>query len=153
MSKIIIVYASMTGNTELMANAVAAGIQESGGVVTMKEAFDTNAKELEQYDGIVLGAYTWGDGELPDDYLDFYDEMEDLELSNKPAAVFGSCDSNYHSFGTAVDTLIEKLTERGARIVIPGLKIELTPSDKEREACKAFGKQFATMCVPHGIEQ
>lgn len=152
MSKIIIIFASMTGNTEIMAEAVAEGIEEAGGVVTMKDAFNTNAKELEQYDGIILGAYTWGDGDLPDDFLDFYDEMDNLELESIPAAVFGSCDSNYSSFGTAVDTLIEKLTERGAKVNLPGLKIELTPSDKEREACKAFGKQFVMQCVPHGIE-
>jgi flavodoxin I len=60
----------------------------------------------------LLGAYTWGDGELPDDFLDFYDEMDRIQLIGKKAAVFGSCDSAYPKFGAAVDIVIKKLNER-----------------------------------------
>lgn len=41
------------------------------------------ASILEQYDGIILGAYTWGDGDLPDDFLDFYDAMDSIDLTGK----------------------------------------------------------------------
>ena len=143
MANMILIYASMTGNTEDMADAIADGIREEGGELTMKSVLDANASELEQYDGIVLGAYTWGDGDLPDEFLDFYDEMDDVELADKKAAVFGSCDSSYSAYGAAVDTLIEKLEERGAEVVLPGLKVELTPTSRQIEECKAFGKQLA----------
>lgn len=90
MSKVIVVYASMTGNTEEMAEAIVAGAQEAGVEVVSKEAFDANAADLLEYDGIIIGAYTWGDGELPDEILDFYEELEGLDLSGRKAAVFGS---------------------------------------------------------------
>ncbi|MBS2771690.1 flavodoxin [Anoxybacillus rupiensis] len=142
MMKVIMVYTSMTGNTEEIANAILEGIQEEGIEVEVKEVLDASADELEAYDGILLGAYTWGDGELPDDFLDFYDEMDSIHLSGKKAAVFGSCDSGYEKYGAAVDILVEKLQELGAAVVLEGLKIELAPTSEERESCKQFGKQF-----------
>ncbi|MCS7459271.1 flavodoxin [Paenibacillus doosanensis] len=142
MSKIIMVFASMTGNTEDMADAIAEGVQEAGAELDQKNVIDVNAGVLEEYEGILLGAYTWGDGDLPDEFLDFYEEMDDLDLSGKKAAVFGSCDSSYSEYGAAVDTLIAKLQERGAEVVLDGLKVELSPSQDEKETCKQFGVQF-----------
>ncbi|UHA72789.1 flavodoxin [Paenibacillus sp. 481] len=140
--KTILIYASMTGNTEEMAEAVAAGVREAGGDVTVKEVLDANVHDLNDYDGILLGAYTWGDGELPDEFLDFYDDMADLNLEGKKAAVFGSCDSSYAEYGAAVDILTNKLKELGAEVVLEGLKVELTPKAAEKELCSQFGQKF-----------
>ncbi|CUA81354.1 flavodoxin [Anoxybacillus suryakundensis] len=142
MSKVIMVFTSMTGNTEEMAETIADGVREQGIELDVKEVLDTTATELEQYDGILLGAYTWGDGELPDDFLDFYDELDHVDLTGKKAAVFGSCDSSYEKYGAAVDILIEKLQERGAEVILDGLKIELTPTDEDKQLCIAFGRDF-----------
>lgn len=143
MAKVIMVFTSMTGNTEEMAEAIAEGVREQGAELDVKEVLDATATELEEYDGILLGAYTWGDGELPDDFLDFYDELDDVDLTGKKAAVFGSCDSSYEKYGAAVDILIEKLQERGAEVVLEGLKVELTPTKEEKQLCIAFGRNFA----------
>lgn len=147
MSNIILIYASMTGNTEEMSEAVAEGIREEGGELVMKSVLDANVSELKQYEGILLGTYTWGDGDLPDEFLDFYDEMDHIQLKYKRAAVFGSCDSAYLAYGAAVDTLIEKLKELGADVVLPGLKIEMTPSSQDKETCKEFGRQFVRQLI------
>ncbi|MGJ7035362.1 flavodoxin [Anoxybacillus eryuanensis] len=143
MSKVIMVFTSMTGNTEEMAEAIAEGVREQEIELDVKEVLEATATELEQYDGILLGAYTWGDGELPDDFLDFYDELNDVDLTGKKAAVFGSCDSSYEKYGAAVDILMEKLQERGAEVILDGLKIELTPTDEDKQLCIAFGRDFA----------
>ncbi|KMY51761.1 flavodoxin [Peribacillus loiseleuriae] len=144
MVKIVLVFASMSGNTEMMADAIAEGVREVGEDLEVIDVINgLEASVLEDYDGILLGAYTWGDGELPDDFLDFYDEMENVDLTGKKAAVFGSCDSAYPQYGAAVDILMEKLKERGAEVHPHGLKVELTP-EKEEEACRTFGKNFVT---------
>ncbi len=106
---------------------------------------DANAAELGRYDGVLLGAYTWGDGELPDEFLDFYEEMDDIELRGRSAAAFGSCDSCYPAYGAAVDLLADKLKEAGADIVLPGLKVELSPSAEDSETCARFGSEFAKL--------
>lgn len=142
MANILMVFASMTGNTEDIADAIAGGIREAGEELVVKSVLDTNAHELEAYEGIILGAYTWGDGDLPDEFLDFYEEMEEYSLSGKKAAVFGSCDSGYSRVGAAVDILIEKLREQGAEVVLDGLKIELSPSVEEKQQCKEYGRRF-----------
>jgi flavodoxin I len=137
MSRILMVYASMTGNTQEIAEAIAEGIRSTG-----KEL---EIKELEDYDGILLGAYTWGDGDLPDECLDFYEEMDDIDLTGKKVVAFGSCDSAYEHVGAAVDTLLKKASERGAETPLEGLKIELSPTAKEVETCKAFGVSFSEL--------
>ncbi|WP_257351023.1 flavodoxin [Pseudalkalibacillus decolorationis] len=145
MAKIILIFASMSGNTEMMAEAVAEGVREVGEDLEVIDIMSgPEANELEGYDGILLGAYTWGDGELPDDFLNFYDEMESINLTGKKAAVFGSCDSAYPQYGAAVDIIMERLRERGAEVYPHGLKVELTPEKEEEEACRTFGKKFVT---------
>jgi flavodoxin I len=139
----IMVYASMTGNTEEMANAIAEGIRESGGDLEIKDIFDNpSASMLEKYDGILLGAYTWGDGDLPDEFLDFYDELDQIDLSGKKAVIFGSGDTLYDQFCGAVDILIDKLKERGAEIVLEGLKVDTNPAPEDIEECKQLGSKF-----------
>lgn len=143
MSSIIIVFASMTGNTEEMADLIADGIREAGVEPVVKNVVDASGSDLTEYEGILLGAYTWGDGDLPDEFEDFYEEMDDLDLSGRKSAVFGSADSSYAQFGKAVDTLEEKLAELGAEKVLDGFKVELNPSADEKQRLKEFGKKFA----------
>lgn len=143
MSKMIMVYASMTGNTEEMANAIAEGIQESGNDLEINDIFDNpSASELEKYDGILLGSYTWGEGDLPDEFLDFYEEMDQIDLTGKKAVVFGSGDTVYEDFAGAVDILIAKLQERGAEVVLNGLKVDTSPLPEDLERCKQLGIDF-----------
>lgn len=110
--------------------------------LSKKDILEVDAAELQNYDGILLGTYTWGDGDLPDEYLDFYEEMNTLNLTGKRAAVFGSCDSSYDHRGGAVDLLMEKLREIGADIVLDELKIDLSPSKAEQEQCIQYGRFF-----------
>jgi flavodoxin I len=149
-AKVILVYASISGNTEEIANLIAEGIREMDIEPVIKDVFDVNATGLENYDGILLGSYTWGDGDLADDFLDFYDEMDDLDLNGKSAAAFGSGDHAYQYFCAAVDILQEKLEQLGAKISQEGLKIEMAPSNEERDICKQFGKKFAESLISVG---
>ncbi|WP_127588412.1 flavodoxin [Paenibacillus koleovorans] len=142
MVKVIVIFASMTGNTEEMADYIADGVREAGAELTLKSVMDVNASVMENYDGIALGAYTWGDGDLPDEFLDFYEEMDEVDLTGKQAVAFGSCDSSYSEYGAAVDLLERKLEELGAVIALPGMKVELGPSAQEKEQLKQFGITF-----------
>ncbi len=138
----VIVYASMSGNTEEIAFDIGKGIMGAGGTVEVKDILEVDPAELQHYDGILLGAYTWDNGSLPDEFLDFYEEMDALDLRGKAAAAFGSCDSFYEHRGGAVDLLIEKLTALGADVVLDGLKIDLAPTVEEKEQCIRFGRSF-----------
>lgn len=143
MGKILLVYATMSGNTEAMADLIEKGLQEAEAEVDRFEAMDIDDAELfNDYEHIVLGTYTWGDGDLPDEFLDLAEEMEALDFTGKTCAVFGSGDTAYEYFCGAVDTLEEKIKERGGEIVLPSVKVEMNPEGEEEEVLKEFGRQF-----------
>ncbi len=146
MKKVCVVYASMTGNTEEIANILSKNL----------EAFEVEQVEMEQadaanllaYDGILLGSYTWGDGELPGEAEDFFNQLDEVDLTGKIVGVFGSGDTVYEQYCAAVDQFQEKVKERGATIVGEGLKIELSPDDDEQlEKCNNFAKEFTEKLV------
>ncbi|WP_243387282.1 flavodoxin [Bacillus kexueae] len=144
MKKILLIYTSMSGNTESIAQEIVNGIKRTGEEVEVLELFEVESLSLlSEYDGILLGAYTWGDGELPDEFIGFYEELNDLDLRGKVCATFGSGDTMYPQFCAAVDLLEMKLRDRGATIVQQGLKIEFSPEGEEIEVCRMFGEQFA----------
>ncbi|MEC1607747.1 flavodoxin [Bacillus halotolerans] len=144
MGKILLVYATMSGNTEAMADLIEKGLQEAEAEVDRFEAMDIDDAELfNDYEHIILGTYTWGDGDLPDEFLDLAEEMEALDFTGKTCAVFGSGDTAYEYFCGAVDTLEEKIKERGGEIVLPSVKVEMNPEGEEEEVLKKFGRQFA----------
>ncbi|MNJ27051.1 Flavodoxin [compost metagenome] len=109
MNKIIIIYASLTGNTEEMAELIAEGIRSTGAAAELKAVEDCSAVELKEYDAFLLGAYTWGDGELPDEFLDFMDEMLELDWKEAVTALFGSGDTSYRLYCGALDELEERM--------------------------------------------
>ncbi len=150
LTKVLVVYASMTGNTEEMAESIVQGVKDAGVEVVSKEAFDAAPEELNDYDGIIIGAYTWGDGELPDEFLDFYEGMDGLDLSGKKAAVFGSGDTSYPIYCGAVDTIEQKLRELGAEIVTGSLKFEYDATEEEKEQGKAMGRTVAGLVAVAG---
>ncbi|ULO09405.1 flavodoxin [Paenibacillus sp. 19GGS1-52] len=147
MAKVLVAYASLTGNTEEIAELIAEGIRQAGGEAVLKSVTDCNADEIKSYESVLLGAYTWGDGELPDEFLDFYEEMDELDLSTHKAAAFGSGDTGYEIYCGAVNLIEEKLKERGATILQESLKIEYGPSAPEKETCRQFGRQFIEACA------
>ncbi len=121
--KSIIVYGSTTGNTEEVANYVANGLQNNF-EVTIKNVTETTPEELQEYDLIVLGSSTWNEGQLQDDFTPFYEQMDNINLSGKKAAVFGCGESIYEHFCTAVDILEKKLKDVGATVEVESYKID-----------------------------
>ncbi|CAN2252101.1 flavodoxin [Bacillus vallismortis] len=144
MGKILLVYATMSGNTEAMADLIEKGLQEAEAEADRYEVMDIDDAELfNDYDHIMMGTYTWGDGDLPDEFLDLAEDMDEIDFSGKTCAVFGSGDTAYEFFCGAVDTLEAKIKERGGEIVLPSVKIENNPEGEEEEELMEFGRQFA----------
>ena len=124
--KVVLVFGSTTGNTEMLAEHVATGLERGMANVTVKNATEASVDEIADYDAIVFGCSTWGEGELQDDFLDFQEAMNGVSLEGKKAAVFGPGDSEEYPnwFCAAVDLLEETLKKCGAEIVAEGLKVD-----------------------------
>jgi flavodoxin I len=146
-ASVLIAFTSMSGNTEEMADIMEQTLEEQGADVTKLQIDidEVDVFTLTDYDGILMGTYTWGDGDIPYEIEDFYDELDDIDLEGKPVALFGSCDSIYTSFGAAIDTFKEKFKERGAEIVSESLKVDLSPEDEDIRNCQEFAASFASI--------
>lgn len=142
MEKAIIVYGSTTGNTETLAGALAEELKSRFEVVN-KNVLDTDPQEILDYDLIVLGSSTWNEGELQEDFQDFYEEMDYLDLSGKKVAIFGPGDSNWDEFFCkAVDLLEEKAREKKANLIAPGFKWDGDIDNEAITEIKKWGAQL-----------
>lgn len=124
MERIIIVYGSTMGATETMSREIEQEIKSLGLAVTVKNVSATQPEELKEYEAIILGCSTWGDGELQEDFIDFEKEMRALDLTGKKVAVFGPGDSSYGLFCEAVNILEKTAKDCGADIAVEGLKVD-----------------------------
>ncbi|ULT54407.1 flavodoxin [Neobacillus drentensis] len=148
----IIVYASMTGTTELIARSIAGELARADWHVTVKDAVDTFAEELLAYDCILIGSYTWGDGELADEIICFHDELLAVPLSGKIAAAFGAGDSSYEQFGRAVNLLEETLENKGCQVIKPGLKVDGGSEEEIKTISFSFAKKINELTKPYDSE-
>lgn len=109
-----IVFASMTGNTEEIADIVADKFRDLGVEVDVDECTTVDAEDFLDADIAVVATYTYGDGELPDEIQDFYEDLAGLDLKGKLYGVVGSGDTFYDEFCKAVDDFDRCFAATGA---------------------------------------
>ena len=63
----------------------------------------------------VVATYTYGDGDLPDEIVDFYEDLQEIDLSGKIFGVCGSGDTFYDDFCKSVDDFEAVFTQIGAK--------------------------------------
>ncbi len=132
-----VVYASTTGNTEAMANAIAEGVKESGAELVLSTADSADTAGILSSDVIFLGSPAMGDEVLEDSMEDFYTKIES-SLSGKKIAIFGSYD---WGDGQWLRDWAERITAAGANLLNgEGLKINLTPDEDGLAECRKLGK-------------
>src|SRR5699024_6839910 len=95
---------------------------------------------LVDYDAVLIGTYTWDDGELPYEVEDFYSEMEDIDLTGHIIGVYGSADSFYDTYGGAIEHVSGHAKHLGATLVDEPLKIDLEPNREDEARHAAFAR-------------
>lgn len=111
-----IYYASSTGNTEKSAGRIRKNLTKDIKLVNITNDGFAN---IEQYDKIIFGCSTWGDGELQDDWSDKWNEFANANLQGKTVAIFGLGDQESYSdtFLDAMALVYEELEKKGAKII------------------------------------
>ncbi len=134
-----IVYWTGTGNTQKMAEAVAAGIQEAGSEAELLFPTQIDATTLLTEDAFALGCPSMGAEELEETEMEPF--MAELEsgLSGKKVALFGS-----YGWGDGewMRNWEERVRAAGAMLVNDGVIVNGEPSDDEVEQLKALGKML-----------
>ncbi len=140
MADVLLVFWSGTGNTEIMAEKIKEGLENTGLSVDFKTVDQVNPKDVSTFDKIVFGCPSMGVENLEEDEFEpFFDQIE-RSLSNKKVAIFGS-----YGWGEGewMDNWQTRIIDSGAVLYEQGFKINSTPSSDEEETCVQFGEGFA----------
>lgn len=144
MSKVLIIYHSLSGNTETMAKAVKEGAASVGADVSLKLAIDTNAEDLLNCDAVIMGTANYFSYEagMMKDFFDRTFFTLKGKVDNKPYAVFGS----YGGGGTVAIESLAKLCENlGLKKAADLVGAQREPSKEALDSCKALGAKMALL--------
>jgi len=140
MNKIAVVYWSMTGNTEAMARAVAAGAQGAGADAELIEASGFGPEKLADYSAIAFGCPAMGDEVLEEEVFDPMFTACEPQLSGKKIALFGSYDWGDGEWMRLWD---ERCRTAGAVIACDFVICNLEPDEDGTAACEQLGAALA----------
>lgn len=143
MALVKIVYASMTGNTEEIADIVGNKFEELGHTVDIDECTTVDAADFEDADVAIVATYSYGDGDLPDEIVDFYEDLADVDLEGKIFGVVGSGDTFYDYFCKSVDKFENQFALTGAIKGADSIKVDLAAEDEDIEKLEAFAETIA----------
>lgn len=138
-----IVYASMTGNTEEIADIVADALEDLDLEVEKEECTMVDGDFFSDADICIVATYTYGDGELPDEIVDFYEELQEQDLSGKIYGVVGSGDSFYEQFCQSVDEFMQAFEKTGATKGAECVKVDLAAEAEDIINLDNFAKTIA----------
>ena len=145
MSKILVVYCSMTGNTKAAAEAIAEGARDAGAQVTLKKGTDAEQKDLLECNAVALGSYdafSYMGGGLKD-FLDRTYYPTKGQVTDKPYGAF----ITHGGGGKAIES-IESITKsfKLMKIAEPVL-VKGKPEAQAIAGLKALGAKLATVTV------
>ena len=112
-----IFYGSTMGATESIAEKIRDVIGQE--MAKLYDVASTPVDTLNDYECIIFGTSTWGEGGLPDDWDAFITALDNIDLSGKKVALFGLGDQDIFpdTFVYSIGLIYEKVKERGATIV------------------------------------
>lgn len=126
MARIGLFFGTNTGKTRKVAKMIKKRFDDD----TMADALNVNratAEELAQYQYLIIGTPTLGDGQLPglsadcenESWEEFLPQLQDVDFTGKTVAIFGLGDQVGYpdEFLDAMGILHGFLVERGAKVV------------------------------------
>ncbi|WP_066072076.1 flavodoxin domain-containing protein [Neobacillus soli] len=131
-----IVYTSKTGNTEELVYVLRDLFLRKKIEVCLFRSDQFPLQDLPSFDAVIIGTYTWGDGEIPVEMRALYRAFETMDTKHVVTGVVGTGDSFYPHFCGAVDAFRDMLYAH-CRLAVT-LKIEVSPQTTDLERCRRF---------------
>ncbi|MGB3212855.1 MAG: flavodoxin domain-containing protein [Desulforhopalus sp.] len=142
MSKILIVYASMNGETEKIGELIAEGLRFAMVDVTLKDVKDIkNDSDLAGYDGYLFGSSTYH-GEMMSRMKTFLFQAKRAELQGKKGGAFGA----YGWSGEAAERIFDTMQNIcGMEMVGAPLMLKAASIGGGIKMAHDYGKEIAAM--------
>ncbi|WP_286238933.1 flavodoxin FldB [Neptuniibacter halophilus] len=143
--KAALFYGSTTGNTGDIAEKIRQQWNESE--LDLFDVVDTALGKIDEYELLIFALPTWDYGEVQEDWLEVWDEVDQIDFSGKQVALIGLGDQFGYPewFVDAMGMLHDKVIARGAEIVghwsIEGYEFE------ESKALSKDGKHFVGLAL------
>ncbi|MFQ3209044.1 MAG: sulfite reductase (NADPH) flavoprotein alpha-component [Colwellia sp.] len=123
-----ILYASQTGNAKGVASQLEKSAKAAGITVVLKNIADYKAKSLKNESHLLIVASTNGEGEAPDDAIEFHEFLlgkKAPKLPNLSYSVLALGDSSYEFFCQTGKDFDERLQALGAKQLAPRLDCDV----------------------------
>lgn len=140
MSKLAVIYWSMTGNTQAMAEAIADGAREAGAQADLFSVDQVTVDQALEYDKLALGCPAMGAEVLEEaEFEPFFTALEG-RLGGKRVALFGS-----YGWGDGewMRQWEDSCARAGVSLVSEGLICCGYPDESALEQCKTLGVSLA----------
>ncbi|GAK30599.1 flavodoxin [Weissella oryzae SG25] len=137
----LVLYATITGNNEDVADEIIKNFQSHGVEVTKEDIINADPYDLQAAtnDIVVVVPYTFDKGSLPDEALDFYEDLAMVDLHGQIFGVAGSGDVFYGAdFAKAVDKFEAQFIKAGASQGAPSVRVNLSPNTTAKAELKQF---------------
>ena len=142
MKKVIIVYFSLSGNTETMAQYIAEGIRFSGHEAVVKRVSDIKgAADLDSYDGYIFGSPTYH-RDMADPIKTFLFLAKKAKLKGKLAGAFGSYTHDGNAPSLIFSTMEHVYKMKPFHLTSFNLLEELIHKGEGMRACQDYGRVF-----------
>jgi flavorubredoxin len=139
--KVVIVYDTMWGSTQIMAEAIVDGIASEGVEVSPYRLADSDRSEIMRdvldARAVVVGSPTLNNGMFPS-IADFVTYMRGLRPKGKIGGAFGS----FGWGGGAVKAMRENLESAGLEMIFEDLEMRYVPKEHEKLKCFEYGRSI-----------
>ena len=142
-----LVYASLTGNTEMLSDLIIEKFEEEKGLEIEKLFIEdmVDFDFLDDADAFIIATYTYGEGDLPEEMEEFFEALGEKNFSGKTYGVIGTGDTVYEQFCVCVDQFNDQIAKTGAINPTQNLKIEIeADTDEDFENIDKFIEDFSS---------
>jgi flavodoxin I len=125
---VLLVYATNSGTTEVVAEFIADALTKAGNQTTVKEARVTKPEDLDGFPLVLFGSPSWDfngmEGMPHEEFLPLMEKLRAKKFPGKQFAIFGLGDTSYKHFCGAVDHLEKLVSDIGGTLAIPSIRID-----------------------------
>ena len=121
-----ILYATQTGNAEIVAKKLQALAKDQDFVVSLNEMNFYNIDTFKKLKNVAIITSTYGNGEVPEMGIDFWNELKDYKkkMTNLNYGLIALGDRSHEIFCGAGRTISKKLEELDCKKIIENLECD-----------------------------